>query len=102
MSANIREIKDPITGEVFYPLTDIHGLKNNGQNAIDNAPTPGSDNLVTSGGVASSIVFDISEAHNGAKYADLEAALGVNGVNIPEPIRRGGMSVKYVQTYCNK
>jgi hypothetical protein len=37
-----------------------------------------------------------------AKYADLTAALGTNGANIPEAIRKGGMSVKYVQTSDNK
>jgi hypothetical protein len=50
--------------------------------------------------------FDISAYHATggvlAKYADLTAALGTNGANIPEAIRKGGMSVKYVQTSDNK
>ena len=44
--------------------------------------------------------FDISAYHATggelAKYADLTAALGANGANIPEAIRKGGMSVKFV------
>ena len=45
--------------------------------------------------------YDISAAHavGGvlATYANLQAALGINGANIPEGIRKGGMSVKFVQ-----
>lgn len=50
--------------------------------------------------------FDISAYHATggvlAKYADLTAALGTNGANIPDALRKGGMSVKYVQTSDNK
>ena len=46
-------------------------------------------------------VFDIS-AYNSTTYADLAAALGTNGANIPEPLRKGGMSVKFVQSSDNK
>lgn len=53
-------------------------------------------------------VFDIS-AYNlsgdplaPTKYADLEAALGTNGANIPAAIRKGGMSVKFVCSSDNK
>ena len=50
--------------------------------------------------------FDISSYHATggvlAKYADLTAALGTNGANIPEAIRKGGMSVKFVQSSDNK
>ena len=45
--------------------------------------------------------YDISAAHavGGvlATYANLQAALGTNGANIPEGIRKGGMSVKFIQ-----
>ena len=68
------------------------------ENGIDDNPTPGSTNLVASGGVAGSIVYDISAAHAGAVYEDLATALGVDGVNVPEPIRKGGMSIKFMQT----
>lgn len=43
-------------------------------------------------------VYDISANHGGATYANLAAALGTNGVNVPEGIRKGGMSVKFVQS----
>ena len=50
--------------------------------------------------------YDISAAHASggvlATYANLSAALGTNGSNIPEGIRKGGMSVKYVQSSDNK
>ena len=47
-------------------------------------------------------VFDISVYNNNATYADLAAALGTGGVNVPSTLRRGGMSVKFVQTSDNK
>ena len=51
-------------------------------------------------------VFDISafNAVGGtlATYTDLEAALGTNGANIPEGVRNGGMSIKFVQSSDNK
>ena len=75
-------------------------------NSIENEPTPGSNNLVKSGGVASAIVFDISAYHATgstlATYADLTSALGTNGANVPSEVRKGGMSIKFVQTYDNK
>lgn len=50
-------------------------------------------------------VFDISEYHASggtlATYADLAAALGTGGANVPEGLRKGGMSVKFVQTSDN-
>ena len=50
--------------------------------------------------------YDISAAHASggslATYADITAALGANGANIPEGIRRGGMSVKFVQSSDHK
>ena len=51
-------------------------------------------------------VFDISAYNltNGqpTPYEDLAAALGTNGANVPESYRRGGMTVKYVQSSDNK
>ena len=47
-------------------------------------------------------VFDITVYNNNTKYADLAAALGVDGANIPSSLRRGGMSVKFVQSSDNK
>ena len=75
-------------------------------NSIDNEPTPGSNNLVKSGGVAASIVFDISAYHATgstlATYSNLVAALGTDGANVPASVRKGGMSVKFVQSSDNK
>lgn len=46
-------------------------------------------------------VFDISQynAVGGtlATYADLATALGVSGANVPSSVRRGGMSIKFIQ-----
>jgi hypothetical protein len=52
------------------------------------------------------VVFDISAYHATggvlAEYADLTAALGTNGANIPDDLRKGGMSIKFVQSSDNK
>lgn len=75
-------------------------------NSIDNEPTPGSNNFVKSGGVAASVVFDISAYHATgstlATYSNLAAALGADGANVPASVRKGGMSVKFVQSSDNK
>lgn len=47
-------------------------------------------------------VFDISVYNNNATYADLAAALGTDGANVPQTLRRGGMSVKFVHSVDNK
>lgn len=48
-------------------------------------------------------VFDISEYHAGAKYADLAAALDSNnGGGVPQSLQKGGMSVKFVSNSDNK
>ena len=53
-------------------------------------------------GGANDGVYDISARHSGTKYADLAAALGTNGINVPVGVRKGGMSVKFVQSSDNK
>jgi len=47
-------------------------------------------------------VFDITVYNSNTKYADLADALGTNGANVPQNLRKGGMSVKFVQTSDNK
>lgn len=42
-------------------------------------------------------VFDISAYNSNTPYVDLAAALGTNGANIPQSLRKGGMSVKFIQ-----
>ena len=95
----------------------INILKNTGTGwvldqviAIDDEPTQGSANLVKSGGVLNSIIqngpaFDLS-AHNAqggvlATYADLSAALTALDA-LPADFKKGGMSVKFVQSSDNK
>lgn len=51
-------------------------------------------------------VYDVSVNHpdgqgNPTPYANLTAALGTDGANIPADIRRGGMSIKYVLSSDN-
>lgn len=46
-------------------------------------------------------VYDISAHHSNNTYVDLVAALD-GGNNIPQELRRGGMSVKFVQSSDNK
>ena len=52
-------------------------------------------------GGANEGVYDISARHNGAKYADLAEALGTNGANVPVGVRKGGMSIKFIQSSDN-
>ena len=122
----------PATGKVFYlALTagtytnfgstvvsqGINILKYNGSAwsldvmvALDNAPTPSSNNLVKSGGVFDKVMtdssaFDISAhfASGGtlATYADLSAALTALNT-LSASYKRGGMSIKFVQSSDNK
>ena len=55
---------------------------------------------------AADLVYDISKAHASggvlATYADLSAALGTNGANVPVERRQGGMTVKFVLSSDNK
>lgn len=121
----------PASGKVFYLAftagtytnfnslevpQGINILKNNGSTwlldsflGIDDAPTQDSANLVKSGGVLNSIIqngpaFDLSayNAQGGtlATYADLSAALTALNA-LPADFKKGGMSMKYVQTSDN-
>lgn len=47
-------------------------------------------------------VYDISAANDGATYNDLAAALGTDGANVPSGVRKGGMSVKYIDSTTDK
>ena len=118
----------PTTGKVFYlALTagtytnfgativpqGINILKYNGTTwlldsflGLDDAPTQGSNNLVKSGGVLDSIIkdgsaFDLSAYNNGTTYADLSAALTALNA-LPAAYKKGGMSIKFVQSSDNK
>ena len=81
---------------------------------IDNEPTAGSDRLVKSGGVfgelALGAVYDVSAKNPTAgpnsdgKWESLSALLSDANLNtlIPTSVRKGGMSIKYVQSSDNK
>ena len=65
-----------------------------------------SDHAAVEAYVDSLGAFDISAYHATgsvlAKYADLTAALGTNGANVPDTLRKGGMSIKFIQSSDNK
>ncbi|MEE0861571.1 MAG: SGNH/GDSL hydrolase family protein [Lachnospiraceae bacterium] len=81
---------------------------------IDDEPTAGSDNLVKSGGVQEELalgaVYDVSAKNptagpnNDGKWESLSALLSDANLNtlIPTAVRKGGMSIKFVQSSDNK
>ena len=113
--------KDPVTGEWTTPpavgneqlapgaitpdkLSD--GLIEDLQEITDAEPTAGSMKPAQSGGVLNSIIrdgsaFDLSAYNNGDTYADLSAALTAMNA-LPAAYKKGGMSIKYVQSSSTK
>ena len=89
-------------------------LKNSTKGFVDDEPTAGSDNLVKSGGVQNELalgaVYDVSAKNptagpnNDGKFESLSALLSDASLNalIPTAVRRGGMSIKFVQSSDNK
>jgi len=81
---------------------------------IDNEPTPGSNNLVKSGGVQNELalgaVYDVSAKNptagpnNDGKWESLSALLSDANLStlIPTSVRKGGMSIKFIQSSDNK
>jgi hypothetical protein len=81
---------------------------------VDDVPTAGSDNLVKSGGVAEELalgaIYDVSAknptggSNNDGKWESLSALLSDTNLStlIPTPVRKGGMSIKFVQSSDNK
>ena len=77
---------------------------------VDDVPTIGSNNLVKSGGVAEELVlgavYDVSAknptagTNNNGKWESLSALLSDTNLNtlIPTSVRKGGMSIKFVQS----
>ena len=117
----------PASGKVFYlaltagTYTNYGGLevsqginiiKNNGSTwsldsflGIDDAPTPSSNNLIKSGGAFDFVMkngsaFDLTAYNNGTTYADLNAALTALNA-LPSDFKKGGMSMKFVQSSDN-
>jgi len=81
---------------------------------IDDEPTAESENLVKSGGIKNELafgaVYDVSAKNptagpnNDGKFESLSALLSDANLNtlIPTAVRKGGMSIKYVQSSDNK
>lgn len=81
---------------------------------IDDEPTAGSDNLVKSGGVQNELalgaVYDVSAknptagTNNDGKWESLSALFSDANLNtlIPTSVRKGGMSIKFVQSSNNQ
>lgn len=82
--------------------------------SIDDEPTAGSDNMVKSGGVQEELalgaVYDVSAKNptagpnNDGKFESLSALLSDANLNtlIPTAVRKGGMSIKFIQSSDNK
>lgn len=91
-----------------YKLLDIK------EYGIDNEPILGSNNLIKSGGVQNELalgaVYDVSAKNptagpnNDGKFESFSALLSDANLNtlIPTAYRKGGMSIKFVQTSDNK
>ena len=47
-------------------------------------------------------VYDISANRAGTSYSSLASALGTNGAYVPAAVRKGGMSIKYIDSNTNK
>ena len=103
--------------DVTQSLSDAQkaqALANVGINSIDNEPTAGSNNPVRSGGVHNELalgaVYDVSAKNptaglnNDGKWESLSALLLDSNLNtlIPTAVRKGGMSIKFVQSSDNK
>ena len=81
---------------------------------VDKVPTPGSHNFVESGGVQNELalgaIYDVSAknptagSNNDGKFESLSALLSDANLNtlIPTAYRKGGMSIKFVQSSDNK
>ena len=81
---------------------------------VDKVPTPGSHNFVESGGVQNELalgaIYDVSAKNptagpnNDGKFESLSSLLSDNNLDIliPTSVRRGGMSIKFIQSSDNK
>lgn len=105
-----------ITADIMLFKEELDELRDELHNLsdIDDEPTAGSDNLVKSGGVQNELalgaVYDVSAKNptagpnNNGKFESLSALLSDNNLDtlIPASVRKGGMSIKYVQSSDNK
>lgn len=92
---------DSFNGIVIDPDNVVSTDKSDIEVGSSKIPTGNAVAGALSDAVLKAGVFDIS-AYNltndqPTPYADLEAALGNNGENVPEAVRKGGMQVKFIQ-----
>lgn len=92
---------DSFNGIVIDPDNVVSTDKSDIEVGSSKIPTGNAVAGALSDAVLKAGVFDIS-AYNltndqPTPYADLEAALGNNGENVPKAVRKGGMQVKFIQ-----
>lgn len=98
----------PVSGKVFYIALQAGAYTNFGNTAVKqgisilkyNGSSWSNEQVIyTDGGV-----FDVSAYNGGATYASLEVLLSDANLStiIPSAVRKGGMSIKFVQTDDNK
>jgi hypothetical protein len=95
-------------------MSTVWSIATSDWQGIDDEPTAGSNNLVRSGGVQKELafgaVYDVSAknptagSNNDGKFDSLSALLSDANLNtlIPTAVRKGGMSIKFVQSSDNK
>ena len=96
-------LTNPVIEAVQDSSNLIH-LSANGTEVTDNIATPEfiDDRLTEIETHLSGLIFDVSEANGGTSYESLSGALSVaNDVLLPEQ-KKGGMSIKFVQSTDNK
>lgn len=94
---NVQAALGELNTRTTFPM-----IKPNSNTYVTNASEVG----YGEGSVACGLIYDISIAHAvsnvPAQYESLSAAIGTNGVNVPQDVRRGGMSVKFINSGTGK
>lgn len=98
----------PVSGKVFYIATKAGTYTNLGGLSVTegitilkyNGSTWSKEQVIYGDGG----VYDVTAQNGGATFASLEALLGSDSLStlIPTAVRKGGMSIKFVQTSDNK
>lgn len=94
---NVQSALETLNSRTTFPMT-----KPNPNTNVTEASEIGYGGI----SVACGLIYDISVANAvnnvPAQYESLSAALGTNGANIPQDIRRGGMAVKFINSSSGK